>query len=136
MDQVETSEALWNAEDQAWLERVKPEVLQAVAKRHGRTLFALVWQTEMIQGALNVMVQNAEGISKWGMQRQAEGLMQVAQVLSSAADQMCKTALAGHGLALEQFAECKQDIERAMALAQGAKGPKDRVSKGGIILDS
>ena len=126
----------WSEEDQQWLDSVEPPALRAIAKRHGRPLFAIVWQAGMIGEALNRAHAHTQGVSKWGMRRDVQGLTASIQVLAGAMDLLCKAALSGYGRTIGQFTECKQDIERCMALGQVAQAANDRVSKGGIILDS
>ena len=132
------TEQAWSPEDTEWLKGVQPEALQLVAKRHGRTLFAITWQAGMISEGIGRLHHGATSVAKWGMKRQVTEMLSALQVLMQITDQLCKTALAGYGLKAEQLLECKADIERAMALAQGGKQLQqgERVSKGGIILDS
>jgi len=113
-------------EDIKWVKGVH-EPLQPVAKRHGKSLFQIVIQAGMISEALGRIAAQGRGNRAIG-----QGVM----VLLGATDDLCKRALAGGGHTLPQFIECKGDIERVIALASAVHKPGDRISTGGIILDS
>ena len=114
-------------EEEAWLLTI-PEALRPTAQRHGRPLFEFTMHLGAINHALGIL------------QRQGRGNRAVQQalfVLQGAMDMLAKGALTAQGKTTANFIECKEDIERAAALADPAtRGLEDRVSKGGIILDS
>ena len=113
-------------EDIKWLKGVH-EPLQPVAKRHGKSLFQIVIQAGIISEALGKISAQGRGNRAIG-----QGIM----VLMGSTDDLCKRALAGGGHTIAQFVECKGDIERIIALASVTHKPGDRISAGGIILDS
>jgi hypothetical protein len=112
--------------DIIWLKGVH-EPLQPVARRHGKSLFQIVIQAGLISEALGRI--SAQG-------RGNRAIRQGIMVLMGSTDDLCKRALAGGGYTMAQFVECKGDIERVIALASAAHKPGDRISAGGIILDS
>lgn len=125
-------------EDIKWLASVRPEELQPIARRHGRKMFACVWNAGMISETLGRLANTAMHVQKWGQKRYANEIGQAIPVLQVSIDQMTRLAIQGMGKELKDFMECKADIERTMSLLQGGKQVQEgeRVSRGGIILDS
>lgn len=114
-------------EEEKWLQTL-PEALRPTAQRHGRPLFEFTMRLGAVNHALGIL------------QRQGRGNRAVGQalfVLQGAMDALAKGSIAGMEKQVKDYLECKEDIERAAALADPAtRLPSDRVSKGGIILDS
>ena len=118
----------WSADDLEWLKMV-PEMLQPVARRHGRWLFSLTMQNGRAQHAAGIVARQGRG------NRALHGaLQQLVLVL----DDLTKAGLAERKLEVRHLMECRKDIEVAASLAQGGKQlqPGDRVSPGGILLNS
>lgn len=116
----------WSQEDLALLKGL-PEEMQLVARRYGR----VVWTLTMHSGAVQqgILIINAQAR---GNRRIAEALA----VISKAFNDTCLRALLGAGRSSRELFECRADLERLQSLMQGGKQPGDRVSKGGILLDS
>lgn len=116
----------WPADDRVWLAEKVPEVLQPIAARHGKALYQICMSALVAQQMLTIIAQ----VPNRAIQR-------VARDLASIQDGLCRGALKGEGKTLPQFHECKRDVERIVALMEhGQHAPGDRVSPGGIILDS
>lgn len=117
----------WSEEDKAWLAAKVDPKLQTVAARHGRKLFVFVMQSGAFNFALSTLLVNV---------RHPEG-QQMLATMSKIANEMSNMALSTIEKTKEEFLECRGDIERCMALADaGNKGKGERVSAGGILLDS
>lgn len=118
----------WSAEDIAWLKHV-PEELQGVARRHGRWLFALTMQSGGVMHAFGIIGRQARG---------NRAISQAILVIGNSYDNVLKGYLEKIGLTPQDLLNCRRDIETTMSLAQGGKQikPGDRVSPGGIILNS
>ncbi len=117
----------WSEEDKAWLAKHVPEMLRTVAVRHGRPLFQVVMSAGAAEYALTWLAQTA---------RHPEVAQKLA-VLSGVFDTFCKKAIRGVGKEEKDFHECKADVERVAALKDTGKGgPNEKVSKGGIVLNS
>ena len=117
----------WSEEDRDWLKKHVPEELQTIAVRHGRQLFSIVMQAGAAIFALTTLNANIRHPQ----------LSPMIATLTKIFDQFCQRAVKGAGCTVEQFHECKGDIERLAALRDtGNKKVGERVSKGGIILDS
>lgn len=118
----------WTELDKEWLEKHVPEILRPAAVRHGRKLFQLVMMAGACNHALIVIGNQARG---------NRAVSQASFVLQNSLDTMAKALLIGNGHTGEQYNECKEDVERIAALADnGSRQPNDKVSKGGIILNS
>lgn len=119
--------ASWSEEDRDWLKKHVPEELQTIAVRHGRQLFSLVMQAGAATFALTTLNANIRHPQ----------LSPMIATLTKIFDQFCQRAVKEAGCTVEQFHECKGDIERLAALRDaGNKKVGERISKGGIILDS
>jgi hypothetical protein len=118
----------WTPEELAWLASV-PEALQPVARRNGKLLFCLAMQNGVTQVAVNRLASQLRG-NRAGM----TALRQVAATL----DDLCKTTLRLSGRSIADMRGCQRECEVAHSLATGGKQLKegDRVSPGGILLDS
>lgn len=117
----------WSEEDKAWLEKHVPDTLKTIAVRHGRQLYTIVMQAGAATFALTTLHANVRHPQ----------LSQMIGTLTKLFDQFCQRAVKGANHNIEQFIECKADIERLASLQDsGAKLPGERVSAGGIILDS
>lgn len=117
----------WSEEDRDWLKKHVPEELQTIAVRHGRQLYTIVMQAGAATFALTTLSANIRHPQ----------LSPMIVTLTKIFDQFCQRAVKGAGCTVEQFHECKNDIERLAALKDaGQRLPGERVSKGGIILDS
>ena len=111
----------WSEEDQAWLGEKVPEAMRTIAVRHGRQLFTLVMQAGAANHCIGVLLANIQV---------REGKQMVA-VLAGTMDEMCKRVLVGEGRTMEQFNECKQDVERMAELIAAKPKEGRKVSKGG-----
>lgn len=117
----------WSDKDKNWLNVHVPGNLRTIAARHGRELFSLVMQAGAATHVLTVLHSNVKHPELQSMLRNLTKMM----------DSLCQKAIKGEGLTLQQFVECKRDVERMAVLQDsGNRLPGDRVSKGGIILDS
>lgn len=118
----------WSDVDKEWLEKHVPENIKPVAVRHGRKLFQLVMMAGACNRALIVIGSQARG---------NKAIAQASFVLQQTLDTMARALLLNNELTDQMFLECKGDIERIAALADnGARQPNDKMSKGGIILNS
>jgi len=114
-------------EEERWLQNV-PEALKPLVERHGPRLFRLTMSLGAINHALGIVARQGRGNRAIG---------QALFVLQGAIDGLAKESIAGMEKQVKDYLECKEDIERAAALADpGQRLPSDRLSKGGIILDS
>lgn len=114
--------------DERWIRETVPEVLQGVARRHGKGLFMIVMQAGTSGVALGKIASQGRGNRTIG---QAVGVLQ--QTL----DYLCRGALRGAGKTLKDFHDCQRDVELIGSLSNGGQvAPGERVSKGGIVLDS
>lgn len=129
-EQIEAGLESWTAEERAWLKTV-PEALQNVAKSRGKMLFCITMQSGTAQTAVNVLA-NIRG--RESRRYVVPHLQRLVYVL----DDMTKSLLAAHGFTVQDMIECRKELEIAFSLANGGKQtqPGERVSKGGIILNS
>ena len=117
----------WSAEDRVWLAEKVPEGFRPVAARWGRALYQICMSAGMAQFILTTFAANVRHPQ----------LTPMISNLAPIMDGLCRGALKGEGKTLKEFQECKTDLERVMALMDaGQRLPGDRVSKGGIVLDS
>lgn len=125
-DKVEAQMQDWSEEDRVWLSKV-PKELKPIAQRHGRAMFQVV----MYSGAVNhgfAVVGKIGG----GDPRIAKAM----GVMGKGFEFITLQAIEGLG-GIERFKECKEDVERMLELAAQTRPlPGERISKGGIILDS
>lgn len=120
--------AAWSAEDKIWLEEHVPEGLRPVAVRHGRTLFQWVMMAGAANHALMILSNQTRG---------NQACRRACTMLENTMNSYLHSILEMGEKKLEHWAECKGDIERVAALQDtGKKQPGDRMSAGGIILDS
>lgn len=129
MEQIPAAnEVPWTAADEAWLGSINPEWLRPIAKRHGRVLFQIVMQAGVIGESLGAIQASAQQVAKWGQKRHVEAFLMASARIQQVAHHLCLTALAGHKLDMRRFMECKQDVERAGALATTGDGkPAGRI---------
>lgn len=116
----------WSEEDMKWLEGKVQEHLQPIAARHGRLLFSIVINAGQAEFLLTTLHANA-------------GIREVKLMIRSLTTLMnwfSNETLRGHEIPHAKFLECKQDIERVMALKLGMVASGEQLSKGGIILNS
>ena len=123
---VEDATKDWSEKDKEWLEKHCPTRLKTIAVRHGRGMFQLVMRAGACTYALSLLAANARN----------SAVNAPLQMLGKSMDQMCQELIAAKGYTLEQFFECKQDVERVGELLAAGSNPDERISKGGIILDS
>jgi hypothetical protein len=137
MEQAKQDEAPFTEEELKWLEHVRAE-LQPVARRHGAQLFQITWIAGLVGETLGQMGMTIRRLAKWGFRRELEALSRQQMILLQNTNELCNRALRGIGKTPRDLKECKADIERTMALAQGGKQLQEgeRISSGGIILDS
>ena len=118
----------WSTEDRVWLAEKVPEALRPTAAIHGKPLYQITFSALVAQQLLSQLVQLAGG------NRQ---ILNILAQLASIQDGLCKGALKGEGKTLKEFHLCRRDAERVLALMDhGQLRPGDRVSPGGIVLDS
>lgn len=129
-EQLDAALATWTEEERAWLATV-PEALKNVAKNRGKFLFCLTLQVGIGQTAVNILA------SIRGRENRRFVLPHL-QRLVPVLDDLTKVALASKGLTVQDMLDCRRELEVAHSLANGGKQvqPGERVSKGGIILDS
>ena len=121
------NDAPWSTEDQAWLDK-QPATFQPIALRHGRELYEVVMAAGVTSHALRVLNRHTRG--NHACEQAISALISMTNVLAT-------KAILGAGADMLKFAECKGDVERLAALADsGARQPDERVSPGGIILNS
>lgn len=125
-DEVKAAETVWSEEDQKWLAEKVPANLHTIALRHGRKLFSLTMQAGAATHCLTVLLNAIQAM---------EGKRMVT-MLSRNMDDLFQVSLKHFGYTVEQFLECKGDVERMVELSEAAKPADKRISKGGIILDS
>lgn len=114
----------WSAEDKAWL-KTQPTEFQRVAAQHGKIVFQLVMcggQTSYALGILNKFAGNA-------------AIKQAMLVLLKLTNQMMKIALEKSGITMQQYTDCKRDVETVGALMNPNRYQEgDSVTSGGIIV--
>lgn len=110
VSQIEALQKGWSQDDIFWLGQIQV-VLQPIALRHGRKLFALTMSAGMISEALG-------NIMKMG--GRYKPVVHAVSVIQQVTNNLMVTALGGNGLTELQVMECKGDIERMMALSQAA----------------
>lgn len=117
----------WAVEDKNWLNVHVPMNLRTVAARHGRQLFTLVMRAGATSHCLSTLAVNVQHME----------LKKMLSLVGKTVDELLQAVLKAQGNSIEQFKECQRDIERVAALQDaGQRLPGERVSKGGIILDS
>jgi protein involved in temperature-dependent protein secretion len=125
---LEECTADWSAEDRAWLEKHVQEHLRLVAARYGRKLFSLVIIAGSCSFALNILASQTRG------NRKATQAIQVAQNNITA---LVNSVLYFAGESVPKFLECRENIDLIISLQDaGQRLPGERVSAGGIVLDS
>lgn len=116
----------WSPEDIAWLKKL-PEQLQPLAVRHGREVWSLAMQLGAARHAFGILLAQVRG---------NRAATTASNMLAKVSDDLLKQVLRARGIPLQKLLECHADIERLASLAGGALAPGDRVSKGGILLNS
>lgn len=118
----------WKPEDVAWLATV-PEMLQGVARRHGRELFSIAMQSGGVMHAFGILNSQTRG---------NRACAQACAVIGKSYDDLVKALLGKMGVKVEDLLACRRDIELVASLVDGGKQRQagERMSKGGIILDS
>lgn len=128
-------EELWSEADEEWGKELDVGLLP-IAKRHGAKMFKLVWQSGMANEALQHVVMVANGLKPSIHHRgMAQDLGKAASMLATSMNALAQSKLEDMGKNMGHFNECKQDIERLMALRQGGMS-EGQVSPSGIILQS
>lgn len=122
---VEAFQKGWIKEDIEWLKMLQP-VLQNVALRHGRRIFAMSMAVGMISEAFGVL-----GSLNHGNKRGLQALGVAGQISNNLLNMACE----GYGVTGVQLAECKGDIERAIALVTAPMKEGEHRSPSGIILN-
>lgn len=122
---IEDATKDWSEADREWLSKHCPERMRTIAVRHGRGMFQLVMRAGACTYALTLLAGNVKHPQ----------LRPPILLLQRSLDQMCQELIAAKGLKVEQFMECRADVERLGEL-MSAGDPGERISKGGIILDS
>lgn len=119
----------WPPEDKEWLGHI-PVNLRRIAVRHGRKVFAQVMLRGSTMHAVSILARHTQSNNAC---KQAGGM------LVQSFNTLFQQLNAQWGITDAMLAECDQDIQRFAAIAQAAPStakPGDRMSPGGIILDS
>lgn len=127
IEQLPPELANWSQEDIAWLARLA-EPMRPLAIRHGRKLWSLTMQANALQHSLGILGSQGRG---------NRAIAGAANMISKCYNDAATLALQAIGKSMADFQECRGDIERLIALLDsGVRKAGERVSKGGIVLDS
>lgn len=123
MTEAEKLHPSWKSpEDDEWAKKIDINFVP-VAKRHGRLMFQLV------------MAAGTTGYALGQIGRFTQGNRNILQAIQSALGNLnflCETAVKASGFTLEQFAQCKRDVEM-LGVLMSATRPR---GSSGLILPS